>query len=182
MNIFKKLFGSAKASPQQASSREKHVKRVQENTDKLWKFIEETLESYNTQSCQCAFPRFRQIVSIDCVDHGKSFYCSETEGFISYGKKYFTTTKVDAGPEAYNELWQCNKCGSQYDLGWSDFSIDVERTFLKIKELKTTDIGAAPQLPVPLFVGVFGHNFPGQDQLVPVDFETFKTYITELKS
>ncbi len=51
---------------------------------------------------------------------------------------------MEKGKEAYNELWCCNKCGSLYDYGWSDFSIHVNRAFLKIKELKTTDAGAAP--------------------------------------
>ncbi len=88
---------------------------------------------------------------------------------------------MEKGKEAYNELWCCNKCGSLYDYGWSDFSIHVNRAFLKIKELKTTDAGAAPRLPVPLYVGVFGHSFPGKDQLIPVDFDTFKNYVTALQ-
>lgn len=178
MNIFKKLFGSSTVQTQPTISREENEKRIRENTDLLWKYIEELLIDFNRQSCLCSFPRFRQIVSIDCTDYGKSFYCSETEGFISNARKYFTTTKAETGGEAYNEEWCCNKCGSLYDYGWSDFSIHVERSVLKIKELKTTDIGAEPQLPIPLFVGVFGHSFPGKDQLTPVDFETFKTYIT----
>lgn len=182
MNIFKKLFGSSGIQAQPTISREENEKRIRENTDQLWKFIEETLVDFNNQSCQCAFPRFRQIVSIDCVDYSKSFYCSETEGFISQARNYFTITKTDTGSEAYNELWSCNKCGSLYDYGWSDFSIHVERSFLKNKELKTTGIGAEPQLPIPLFVGIFGHTFPEKDQLTPVDFDTFKKYITALRS
>jgi len=187
MNIFKKLFGSPAVLAQtktakQEQARQDNIKRINDNTDKLWKFIEEALLFYNEKSCQCAFPRFRQIVSIDCVDTRSSFYASETEGFISIGKKYFTSIKLDSGPEAQNELWTCNKCGSVYAFGWADFSIEVNRTFLKIQELKTTDIGAEPTLPIPLFVGIFGHKFPGKDQLIPVDFETFKNYITALKT
>jgi hypothetical protein len=101
---------------------------------------------------------------------------------ITNARNYFTITKTGTGSEAYNESWCCNKCGSLYDYGWADFSIHVSRAFLKIKELKTTDIGAEPQLPIPLFVGIFGHTFPGKDQLIPVDFEAFKKYITALKS
>ncbi len=178
MNIFKKLFGSSNVQAQPTISREENEKRIRENTDQLWKFIEEVLVDFNNQSCQCAFPRFRQIVSINCVDYHKSFYCSETEGFIDRARNYFTITKTETGPEAYNEVWCCNKCGSLYDFGWSDFSIHVSRAFLKNTELKTTDIGAEPQLPIPLYVGIFGHTFPGKDQLIPVDFDTFKKYIT----
>lgn len=160
MNIFKKLFGSSNVKAQPTISREENEKRIRENTDQLWKFIEELLVDFNNQSCQCAFPRFRQIVSIDCVDYRKSFYCSETEGFISSARNYFTITKTETGNEAYNESWCCNKCGSLYDYGWSDFSIHVSRGFLKIKELKPTDIGAEVQVPIPLYVGIFGHTFP----------------------
>ena len=182
MNIFRKLLGQSNTSVQPNQNHEEHIQRIKENTGKLWKFIEETLEFYNIQSCQCAFPRFRQVVSIDCTDTSKSFYCSETEGFISHAKTYFTVSKTETGAEAYNELWRCNKRGSLSDYGWSDFSIHVNRAFLKIKELKTSNIGAAPQLPIPLFIGIFGHSFPGKDQLIPVDFDTFKAYITEMKS
>ncbi|MEI9809366.1 MAG: hypothetical protein WDO16_16675 [Bacteroidota bacterium] len=111
MNFFKKLFGSANTTAQQNQSREEYVKQVQENANKLWDFLGETLAFYHSKSCQCAFPRFRQIVSIDCTDTGTSFYCSETEGFISHAKKYFTVSKTDTGTEAYNESWSCNKCG-----------------------------------------------------------------------
>jgi hypothetical protein len=69
MSFFKKLFGSSAAPAQATISREANEKRIRENTDQLWKFIEELLVDFNNQSCQCAFPRFRQIVGIDCVDH-----------------------------------------------------------------------------------------------------------------
>lgn len=177
MNFLKKIFGSGKPAPA-AISRTEHEERIRQKTDQLWDFIEEVLISFNQQSCQCAFPRFRQIVAIDCVDYRKNFYCSETEGFIDRARKYYTAVKLESGPEAYNEEWTCNKCGSIFTYGWADFSIHVNRAFLKQKDLRIGDIGALPEVPIPLYVGIFGHALPGYDQLTPVDFETFSKYIT----
>ena len=89
---------------------------------------------------------------------------------------------MGSGIEASNELWTCKKCGSIYHYGWSDFSIHVNRTILKIIDLKTEEIGAEIQLPLPLYVGLFGHNFPDKTYVNPVDFETFKSYVRELKT
>jgi hypothetical protein len=138
MNFFRKLFNPGSSSKKdisdrQEQARQENITRITENTDKLWKFLEKTLAFYNEKGCQCAFPRFRQIVSIDCVDTGSSFYASETEGFIGFARNYFTTVKLATGPEAQNELWTCNKCGSVYSYGWADFSIHVNRSILKIK-------------------------------------------------
>ena len=180
MNFFKRLFKSIPQTESKTGNAE-YLKITQEKTDKVWKFLEETIDFYNAKSCPCAFPRFRQIAAIDCVDFGKSFYASETEGIISAAYKHFTVVPTTDGNEANNAIWTCNKCRSTYLFGWSDFSIHVNRTFLKINDLRTEDIGEPAISPIPLHVGLFGHTFPDHSHILPTDFETFATYIRALK-
>jgi len=184
MNFLKKIFGIQKSQENEVPTKAHadRIKVIKENTDMLWTFIGETVDYYNSVSCPCAFPRFRQIVSLDCTDYGKSFYASETEGFISNASIFFKRQNLESGIEASNELWTCKTCGSVYQYGWSDFSIHVNRTILKIIDLKTEELGAPAELPLPLFVGLFGHNFPDKAYINPVDFETFKSYMLQLKN
>ncbi|WAC14508.1 hypothetical protein [Dyadobacter pollutisoli] len=181
MNFFQKIFSTTTPTENRTAGPDR-VQMIKENTDKLWQYLDETLDFYNSLACPCAFPRFRQIVGLDCVDFRKSFYASETEGFISLAGKHFQIQEISGGDENSNQLWTCNTCASTFHCGWSDFSIHVNRTFLKTLELKTTDIGADATLPIPLFVGLFGHTFPDQSSILPVDYGTFTTYIRALKS
>ena len=72
---------------------ENTIKTIEDNTVKLWKLIEETMAYYISISCQCAFSRYRQIISLDCSDYEKSFYSSETEGFLQHSRPYFNMTE-----------------------------------------------------------------------------------------
>jgi len=70
-----------------------------------------TLENYNAHACQCAYPRYRQILAIDCVDTGDSFSCYETELLIELSKPYFHWSDNN---QTINNQWTCKKCGSTY--------------------------------------------------------------------
>ena len=156
------------------------VKAIQEATQNLWDAIGKTLEYYNEKSCQCAFPRFRQYTSIDCVDTRDSYYMSETEGFIAYAKEYFTVTSPDGNGQSPYSTYTCNTCGSIFDFEWQDFSIHVNRSCLKLREHKVADIGAAPIEPIPFHVGPFGHSFP-KENFQKWDLEPLIQYFRELK-
>ena len=52
------------------------------------------LEKYTTENCQCAFPRFQQLIGIDCCNYGESFKCWETEILISSSKNTSKLSKV----------------------------------------------------------------------------------------
>jgi len=51
------------------------------------------LKNYNSEFCQCAFPRFHQITGIDCAETNHSFKCWETELLINDSKAYFDIDK-----------------------------------------------------------------------------------------
>jgi hypothetical protein len=180
MGFLQGFFGGKKSIPQKNVSRDEAKGQVKNNNEKLWAFVKETVDWYNAQSCMCAFPRYRQIAGIDCIDYRKAFYTGETEAFIQHSAPYFD--KMPTGQQHSNTaLWTCKTCGSTYNWAWEDFSIHVSRTVLKINELKKADIGAAAQKPIPLFVGLSGHGYPDKSEITPVDFEFFSKYMRELK-
>ena len=184
MNILQKIFGGKTSSiqPIQTQVSQDEIKSLEEDTTKLWNLIEETLIYYDSISCQCAFPRFRQYTSVDLSDYHATFYMSETEGFIHHCRPYFNVQKVDKGQECSRAIYTCKKCNSTYDLAWSDFSIRVNRSFLKLKKLKVIEVGAKEKTPIPFFIGLFGHSLPDPKLFERVDYETFKSYIRETKN
>lgn len=183
MNILQKVFTKKNILewPSKKKAREQAYRAIQDSANKLWNQVEETMKYYNEVSCPCAFPRFRQFTSIDCTDYGASFYMSETEGFIRYARPYFDIQEVEKGMECYRAVYTCKKCGSTFDAGWSDFSIHVSRMFLKPITLTATQVGADIKNPIPFFVGLFGHKYPERSLFEKVDFETFTSYIRELR-
>lgn len=156
--------------------------QLQTDAKELYLQIEKTLAFYNKVSCQCAFPRFRQYVSIDCSDTGNSFYLTEAEAFIARSKMNFHVQQMNAekSGECYLDLWTCNKCGSQFEYGWSDFSIHISRSYLKLKNKTVEDIGAGPRNPIPVFVGPFGHSYP-ENVFLKTDLPALKDYLEEIK-
>lgn len=69
-----------------------------------------TLRLYNSNSCQCAYPRFQQIVGIDCCQSRNSFKCYDTDLLITLTKEYFNIEKSELNDENTNEKWVCKKC------------------------------------------------------------------------
>jgi hypothetical protein len=176
VNIIQKLVKKKQSAAEAA-----RVEQIQNAASQLWALLRETIEYYNSIACPCAFPRFRQYIRIDCLDTHGSFYMSETEGLIHTSKDCFTVEQIDKGSEIYQALCTCKKCGSTYITGWSDFSIHVNRTFLKPIEIKTAQKGADAETPIPFVVGLFGHKLPDLAGFKHVGFEEFKEYVQALK-
>lgn len=137
------------------------------------------LEKYTTENCQCAFPRFQQLIGIDCCNYGESFKCWETEILISSSKKHFEIKQSDLTDENINEKWICKKCSSTYEYGWSDFSIYIERQKLKLTELKVKSIGKNIEKPIPLFLGLIGHSYPKRSEMDAVELAVLEKYLLE---
>jgi hypothetical protein len=136
-------------------------------------------EIYNSDLCPCAYPRFRQIIGINCSDTNDSFQCFETEILISLAKPGFNVEKSELTNERLNEKWVCKKCESVYEYGWSDFSIAVSRQKLKLIKLKAAEIGKPAFKSIPLYLGLMGHSYPPENQIFKVEFEKFRKYILE---
>lgn len=147
--------------------------------EKAKELLTYSLENYNSVFCQCAYPRFQQIIGIDCTNTGDSYKCLDTDLLIGLSKKYFNIEESALSDECKNEKWVCKKCGSIYEYGWSDFSIYVERQKLKLTDLKIQAKGKSATTPIPLYLGLMGHSYPPKSQLSSVDFEEFKNYMTE---
>lgn len=140
--------------------------------------IRQTVTWYREIACPCAFPRFVQYTSIDCVDWGKSFSMYETEMFIAHALTYYIKG-IEQGEGA---IYSCNKCGSSFQFGWSDFSIHVSRSYFKPLQLNATQVGADAQTPIPYYGGFAGHALPDQQLFHRVDAATFIAYIRALHS
>lgn len=150
-------------------------------TEKIIDLIEKALENYNQNFCQCRFPRFIQISSINCFDYNSNFKSIETEILIDKSRNFFTTEKVESeGGECYTENWTCKKCGSRFELNWTDLSIYLDRAYLKPIKITSFLIGKNPIKPIPLFRGLVGYNYPPKTEIVNVSFEEFEKYILEL--
>ena len=182
MGLFDKLFKSTKP---EAKSYLTDAEIEQRNKAFMVKFEQvralftNSLMIYNSRQCPCAFPRFQQIISIDCSNTGNSFKCYDTDLLISMCKVHFEISESSLTNEVTNELWTCKKCGSLYEFGWSDFSIYVERQKLTLLELKTALIGLPATKPIPLYLGLAGHSYPSKEEISSVSFNEFKQYMTE---
>lgn len=182
MGLFNNLFKFTKTDSKRYLTDSEIEKRNKEFTAKFEQVIElfsESLNMYNSKYCQCAFPRFQQIVTIDCSETGNSFKCYDTDLLISMTNKYFKIEDSSFKDEVTNEKWVCKKCGSTYEYGWSDFSIYVERQKLKLTELKTKLVGLPTIKPIPLYLGLAGHSYPSRYEITSVSFDEFRKYMTE---
>ena len=148
----------------------------EEAYEKVRQLFVKRLEEYQQVSCQCAFPRYRQILGIDCVDMTGSFSCYETEMLIELSKPYFNWSNDNYH---INPEWICKKCGSTYAYEWQDFSISVSRQTIKITNLNTTLLGRPTLKPVPLYLGLSGHAFPPETEVKRATYEELEAYINE---
>lgn len=158
---------------------EQRNKEFEVRLEQVKNLFTSSLTIYNSESCQCVYPRFQQIIGIDCVSTGDSFKCYETELLIDLAKPYFDIEKSELSDENTNEKWTCKKCGSTYEYGWSDFSISVERQKLKLNTLIVDTKGKPATKPIPLFLGLIGHSYPPRTEVTKVDFADFENYMTE---
>ena len=182
MGLFDKLFKSTKTEIKKYlsdSEIEQRNKEFMVKFEQVKQLFTDSLKIYNSQYCQCAFPRFQQIVGIDCSDTGNSFKCYDTDLLISMSKDFFDISSSNLKDEVTNEKWTCKKCGSTYEYGWSDFSIYVERQKLKLTDLKIQMTGLSITKPIPLYLGLAGHSYPSRQEITSVTFDEFKKYMTE---
>jgi hypothetical protein len=185
MKFLDKIFRRKKTEPKvekkyiTGEELEQYNKDFMVRFEKVKNLFASSLELYNSDGCPCAYPRYQQIIGIDCRDSGDSFKCYETDLLIGMSKKYFTVEKSELNDENTNEKWTCKKCGSTYEYGWSDFSISVDREKVKLVQLKANSKGKPVIVPIPLYLGLMGHSYPPQTAMAPVDFETFEMYMTE---
>lgn len=193
MNFLKKIFGhiwpdephneikiQTGAEPENELETEA-TEQIQGDVSTLGSLLRETIDYYKTLGCPCAFPRFIQYTSIDCVDSGDSFFMRETESFIQASDDCFDTKEIDKGNECYRAILTCKTCGSTFIKAWSDFSIAISRTYLKPLELKAPQIGADAEKPIPFMAGLCGHSMPDKAGFKHVDHDTFRAYLRALK-
>lgn len=146
---------------------------------KLENLYENVISNYYKKSCQCAFPRWKQIVGIDCCESNDSYRSFDTDLLINMSKPYFNIFPSVLSNERSNEKWVCKKCSSSFEYGWSDFSISVDRQKLTLVNSNVKEIGKKVVKPIPLFLGLWGHSYPSKTEITPVSFIKFKRYMLE---
>lgn len=182
MGLFDRIFKRTKAETKKYltdAEIEQGNKEFMVKYEQVANLFSDSLAIYNSEYCQCAFPRFQQIIGIDCRDTGNSFKCHDTDLLISMSRKYFDITSSTLSDEVTNEKWTCKNCGSLYEYGWSDFSIYVERQKLKLIDLKSATKGLPITKPIALYLGLAGHSYPSRQLITNTTFEEFRKYMTE---
>jgi hypothetical protein len=185
MGLFDKFFKRTEIKQTDTKKYLSEIEMEQRNKAFLVKFEQvknlfiSSLKIYNLESCQCAYPRFQQVIGIDCTDTSNSFKCYDTDLLIDLSKSYFNIEKSELNDECTNEKWTCKKCSSTYEYGWSDFSIHVERQKLKLQTLQANTRGKEIIMPIPLFLGLMGHSYPPKTEMTNVGFKDFENYMTE---
>lgn len=167
-----KLIIASDASPFDKLEKKERIEAVK-------KLLEKTFKQYNEKNCQCSYPRYRQIIGINCSDTSKSFQSFETEILINLSKSNFIREEREKLGENIFEIWTCKKCNSTFEYAWTDFSIAVNRQYLKVIELKVKDTGKPQTDIIPLFAGLFGYSYPSKEIIKPVNYKTFENYILE---
>lgn len=158
----------------------KSVEEFQIRYNKASEVIEKTVKIYyHGDSCACQYPRFKQIVGINCTDYREAFKAWETSLLIEKVRKHFEIEPLENGPECSNEKWICKRCQSEYNFGWSDFSIAVERDVLLPIKIKAKEKGKKAITPIPLYIGLYGHSYPSKKEIDNVSFEVFQKYVME---
>ncbi len=159
----------------------KKDKQIQYNIDinGLNDLLDRAIDNYFKNACPCAYPRFIQIVSIDCFDYGESFKSRETEMLIKKSRKYFIVSDDEVKNECHGEKWICKKCSSEFQLSWSDLSIALDRETLKPINIQTPIIGKNVRETIPLYWGLVGHSYPSKYKIINVSFDDFENYILE---
>src|SRR5579863_4042432 len=149
---------------------------TQERGAMLQEYFESWLDGLAKPACPCAYPRLRAIVAIDCRDYGGVWMCLETEILLGLLRPRFDIVPAGGVAGAGDDTWTCPVCGSSYEYGWDEFSINTSIQYLKPLHLAVTDLGAPPVVPTPLFGGIVGHTDPPFDYFEPVDFDAFRAY------
>lgn len=143
--------------------------------------IKELLEYYNIIKCPCAFPRFRQIASVNFGNYGHKLFLSyDTEILISNLLKYYKIGPLREIDHVQTHQLICKKCSSVFRTNWEDFSINFNREYMELIELKTEDIGADIDNKIPIYLGYYGNILPDQ-YFENVDLDTFINYMKETK-
>ena len=152
-------------------------------TRELFLAAEHILDFYTGDACPCSFPRFIQVVSLDCMDMDLLFTCRETEAFLKLCRErdLYSVEDIDADFQSDTEYWTCNTCGSRFLWGWSDTSVKIDRQYLKPVIIRAEKIGAGAANPIPLFGGFFGKNPPSDKMWIQVGSEDMIKYFVQMK-
>ncbi|MBN2510055.1 MAG: hypothetical protein JXB03_07255 [Spirochaetales bacterium] len=152
-------------------------------TRELFAALEGVIETYTARGCPCGFPRFLQIVSIDCMDMNALFACRETEGLIKLLREHdlYDTQIIEADFQTETEYWTCRTCGSRLLWGWSDAVKKIDRQYLKPVVIQASPLGADPAVPIPLFGGFYGEKLPSSRFWLQVSSAEMAQYLTQLR-
>lgn len=107
-----------------------------EQVEKYKQKLKEVIDFYYSVACPCAFPRFRQLVSIDCFNTEGTFYLYETNLLI----REVMTNRFEIQKENNDVFVSCNVCDSKYIIDGDEFGFLVQRLVLKMIDKKVEDI------------------------------------------
>ena len=138
--------------------------------------------------CPCRFPRYVYLVGFNFQTyHTGPVCCRDTEELV-HGSYYGTTGFLDQRSErviadSRHRDYQCKVCGAAWEAVFTDYSIHMYRSYLRLCSRVLADIGADVVLPFPVCGGFFGfsqHDIETCSQnFRQVTVEDCMTYLTQ---
>ena len=123
----------------------------------------DVLPSLLRHGCPCRFPRFVYLVGFNFQDYNAGPVCCQATEELVYGSYHGSSAFLDQRSEwldadSTQRDYQCKVCGAGWEMVFTDYSINLDRSYLKLKSRVLADIGADAVLPFPVSGGISGFS------------------------
>jgi hypothetical protein len=111
--------------------------------------------------CPCRYPRFVNIVAFNYQDFGTGpVACGDTEQLVGAaieGQAAFLKLQSEEQvQDSTHRRYQCTRCGAFWEYVFTDYSISMYRTYLRLLTEPGPALGASVSLPIPISTGLRG--------------------------
>jgi hypothetical protein len=117
--------------------------------------------------CPCRFPRYVYLVGFNFEDYKSGPVCFqatqglvESSAIISHSAFLNPSSDWRSDCESQCRDYRCRICSAEWELVTTDYSIDMYRSYLRLRSQTGSDLGAEVVLPFPLCGKIFAfkHN------------------------
>ena len=115
------------------------------------------------RGCPCRFPRFVFLVGFNFQDYKVGpVACADTEELVTasfHGPNAFLRQESQRQVlDSTHTLYKCKTCDASWEGVFTDYSIHMFRSYLRLKSPISQSLGAAPSFPFPISKGFRGFS------------------------